>query len=65
MEESAQDIADGKSNVKSSNDNEIVHVNKRAAMSHQEEETYDVEHSDITGKQKSHISAIQEEEAKE
>jgi hypothetical protein len=65
VEESSQDIADGKSNVKSSNDNEIVHVNKRATMSHREEKTSDVEHSDITGEQKSHISAIQAGEAKE
>jgi len=60
VEERAPDIADDKNNVKSSNNNEIVHLNKSATMSHQEKKTSDVEHNDITGEQKSHISAIQE-----
>lgn len=47
VEENAQDIADDKNNVKSSNNNEIVHLNKRATMSHQEEKTSD-EHNEIT-----------------
>jgi len=64
VEESAQDIADGKSNVKSSHNNGVVPMNKRATMSHQEEKTSDVDHSDIIGEQKSHISAVQEGEAK-
>jgi sorbitol-specific phosphotransferase system component IIBC len=57
VEKNAQDIADDKNNVKSSNNNEIVHLNKRATMSHQEEKTSD-EHNEITGEQKFHISAI-------
>ena len=62
--ENAQDIADDKNNVESSSDNEIVHVNKRAIRS-QEEKTSDMEHNEVTGEQKSHISAIKEGEAKE
>lgn len=50
MEENAQDVADDKNNVKSSNNNnEIVHLNERATMSHQEEKTSDMEHNEITG----------------
>ena len=64
VEESAQDIADDKNNVKSCNNNEIVHLNKRATVSHQEEKTSDVEHNDRKGEQKSHISAIHKGEAK-
>lgn len=58
MGENAQDIADDKNNVKSSNNNEIVHLNKKVTMSRQEEKTSDVEHNEITGEQKSHISGI-------
>jgi hypothetical protein len=42
VEENAQDIADDKNNMKSSNNNEIVHMNKRATRSHQEEKTSDM-----------------------
>lgn len=64
MEENAQDIADGDDNVKSSNSDEIVHLNKRTTGSHQKEETTDVQHSEITGEQKSHISAVHEGEVR-
>jgi hypothetical protein len=64
VEENAQDIADDKNNVKSSNNNGIVHLNKRTTGSHQKEETSDVQHSEITGGQKSHISAVHEGEVK-
>jgi hypothetical protein len=64
VEENAQDEADDKNNVKSSNNKVSVHLNKRARMSQQEEKTSDMEHSKITGEKKSHISAVHEGEAK-
>jgi len=65
VEENAQDVADDKNNVKSSNNNEIVHLTERATMSRQEEKTSDMERNEITGEQKSHIIAVQEGEVKE
>lgn len=64
LEEDAQDEADDKNNVKSSNNKERVHLNKRATMSQQEAKTSDIEHNEITGEQKSHMSAVHEGEAK-
>jgi hypothetical protein len=64
VEENAQDIADDKNNVKSSNNDEIVHPNKSITRSHQNEKTSVMQHNEITGEQKSHISAVQEGEVK-
>jgi hypothetical protein len=51
VEENAQNIAEDKNNVKSSNDVKIVHLNKRATKIHQVEKTSDVEGNEITGEQ--------------
>jgi hypothetical protein len=64
VEKNAQNTADDKNNVKSSNNVEIVHLNERATTSHQENKTSDVEGNEITGEQKSHFSAVHEGEAK-
>jgi hypothetical protein len=63
VEENAQDEAD-KNNVKSSNNKESVHLNKRATVSQQKDKTSHMEHNEITGEQKSHISAVHEGEVK-
>lgn len=57
MEKNAQNVADD-NNVKSSNNVEIVHQNKRATENHQVEQTSDMEGNEITGEHKSYISAV-------
>ena len=64
MEENAEVIADDKNNMKFSNNDEIIYLDKRATRSHQEKKTSDVEHNELRGEQKSHIIAVHEREAK-
>jgi hypothetical protein len=65
VEENAQDIADDKNNVGSSNNDEIKHQNKRAKRIHQEKKTSKMEPNELPGEQKkSHVSAVSEGKAK-